>query len=226
MIMKKNNINFIYFLTILSYMTSIHAQEKFSDQKVVISTSPFWVPTSVHSTDLDGDDDMDVLCASRGDNKIVWYENDGSGSFSIRQFIANSGDGPESVYASDLDGDGDMDVLSAALYNPNIAWYENLLVSSGIKNNTIKPVNFSLHQNYPNPFNPKTIINYELPTTLIVELSIYNQLGQKVLTLVSERQSAGTHQVELNARNLTSGVYFYHLQAGSFRDVRKMIVMK
>ena len=68
---------------------------------------------SVYATDVDGDGDMDVLSASRGDAKIAWYENDGSGSFT-EHIISTSADGARSVYAVDMDGDGDMDVVGAA----------------------------------------------------------------------------------------------------------------
>jgi hypothetical protein len=88
------------------------------------------------------------------------------------------------------------------------------------------PISYGLSQNYPNPFNPRTIINYELPITNWVELNIYNLLGQKVATLVSEEQKAGYHQVEWKASGFSSGVYFYHLRAGDFRDVKKMVIMK
>ena len=86
--------------------------------------------------------------------------------------------------------------------------------------------NFTLMQNYPNPFNPKTIINYELPTTLIVDLSIYNLLGQRIATLVSSRQHAGSYQVEWDASGFSSGIYFYHLRAGQQHEVRKMVFLQ
>ncbi|MCK4815513.1 T9SS type A sorting domain-containing protein, partial [bacterium] len=92
--------------------------------------------------------------------------------------------------------------------------------------NSNLPTEFILNQNYPNPFNPKTIINYELPTTLNVDLSVYNLLGQKVATLVSGKQSAGHHQVEWNAGDLPSGVYYYILKAGGFHDVKKMVLLR
>jgi len=89
-----------------------------------------------------------------------------------------------------------------------------------------KPSIYRLSQNYPNPFNPKTIINYELPITNFVELSIYNLLGQKVATLVSEKMPAGDHQVEFNGQNLSSGVYLYRIEAGEWQDVKKMILLR
>ena len=85
---------------------------------------------------------------------------------------------------------------------------------------------FALYQNYPNPFNPKTIINYELPITNDVELSIYNLLGQKMVTLVHERQKAGDHQVEWDSSGFPSGVYFYRINAGTYTDIKKMLLVK
>ena len=89
------------------------------------------------------------------------------------------------------------------------------------------PEQFSLKQNYPNPFNPSTVINYELPTTNYVELSVYNLLGQKVTTLVSERQRAGQHEIEWNAAGFASGVYYYRLQVDAgFVQTKKLILLK
>jgi len=88
------------------------------------------------------------------------------------------------------------------------------------------PKQFSLHQNYPNPFNPLTAIGYQLSAFNNVELSIYNLLGQKVATLVNERQQAGYHQVEWDATGFASGVYYYRIEAGEFVDVRKMILIR
>ncbi|MBK9461508.1 MAG: VCBS repeat-containing protein [Sphingobacteriales bacterium] len=74
-------------------------------------------PKSVYAADLDNDGDMDVLSASSGDDKIAWYENDGSGNFGTQQIITTDANGATSVYAADLDNDGDMDVLSASRYD-------------------------------------------------------------------------------------------------------------
>jgi hypothetical protein len=80
--------------------------------------------------------------------------------------------------------------------------------------------------NYPNPFNPTTKINYELPSTNYVDLNIYNALGQKVATLVSERQAAGSYQVKWDASGFASGTYYYLLQAGEVQQIRKMILLR
>lgn len=93
------------------------------------------------------------------------------------------------------------------------------------------PDEFSLEQNYPNPFNPKTVIQYRLSLTENVELSIYNTLGQKIKTLVNQKQTAGFHQVQWDGKNdagvqVSSGIYWYRLKAGSFVQTRKMLLVK
>jgi len=88
------------------------------------------------------------------------------------------------------------------------------------------PEDYTLSQNYPNPFNPKTNINYELPITNYIELEIYNLIGQNVATLVSEKQTAGTYQVEWNASHVPSGIYYYIFKTGQFTDIKKMILLK
>ena len=93
-------------------------------------------------------------------------------------------------------------------------------------NDLINLTDFTLHQNYPNPFNPKTIINYELPITNDVELTIYNLMGQKVETLVSAKQNAGVYRVEWDASDLSSGIYTYRLTAGNFHKIKKMVLVK
>ena len=86
--------------------------------------------------------------------------------------------------------------------------------------------NFSLSQNYPNPFNPITNIEYRLANTDFVNLSIYNILGQKVITLVNKKQPAGSYQMQWDATGFASGIYYYKLSAGDFKQVKKMILMK
>ena len=88
------------------------------------------------------------------------------------------------------------------------------------------PSSYSLQQNYPNPFNPVTMINYQLPMTSEVELSIYNLLGQKVVTLVSEKQKAGQYQVQWDATGFPSGIYYYMIKAGEFSQVKKMVLVR
>lgn len=85
---------------------------------------------------------------------------------------------------------------------------------------------FELFQNYPNPFNPNTIIKYSLPEDGFVNLAVFNMLGEEIITLVSEEQNIGSYEVEFNATSLPSGIYFYRLQAGSFVETKKMVILK
>ena len=85
---------------------------------------------------------------------------------------------------------------------------------------------YRLFANYPNPFNPKTVISYQLSVISQVDLSVYNLLGQKVKTLVSEKQPAGKYKVNFNATGLASGVYIYRLKAGNFVQSKKMILLR
>jgi len=88
------------------------------------------------------------------------------------------------------------------------------------------PQQYSLFQNYPNPFNPTTVISYQLPVNTLVTLKVYDELGRLIKTLLEDRQTAGKHSVFFNASNLSSGVYFYRLAAGSFVNTKKLMVIK
>ncbi len=95
-----------------------------------------------------------------------------------------------------------------------------------VDNETNPPTDFILSQNYPNPFNPKTKISYQIPELSYVTLKVYDVLGKEVAILVNEEKLIGNYEVEFNAENLPSGVYFYRLQAGSFVETKKMVLMK
>jgi len=88
------------------------------------------------------------------------------------------------------------------------------------------PTHFSLEQNYPNPFNPSTTIEYSIPESGNVKLYVYNSLGEEVETLVNEEKPAGSYEVNFNASELASGIYFYQLRSGAFTQTKKMILIK
>lgn len=113
--------------------------------------------------------------------------------------------------------------------NPHPKLWEVTLPESsvtGIKQKINTPVDFKLNQNYPNPFNPTTEISWQLPVRSHVILKVYDILGKEVLTLVDEAETAGNHKIEFNAGNLTSGIYFYTLNAGSFHKTKKLVLLK
>ena len=93
------------------------------------------------------------------------------------------------------------------------------------------PDKFLLEQNYPNPFNPKTVITFQTPTEGQITLKVYDVLGNEVATLLDEQKSAGSYNVELDASQLTSGIYFYQIESirtvncSEFSSTRKMILL-
>jgi hypothetical protein len=99
---------------------------------------------------------------------------------------------------------------------------------TGVHGNVEKsnPTVFTLSQNYPNPFNPSTTIHYGLPHRSDVHLSVFNTLGQQVATLQNGEQEAGYHDVKFDGTHLPSGIYFYRMQAGSYVETRKLLLLK
>lgn len=91
--------------------------------------------------------------------------------------------------------------------------------------NTV-PDKFELKQNYPNPFNPSTNIKYDLIKNSFVKMTVYDLSGKEVASLVNQLQNAGSYEVTFNAANLSSGVYFYKLETGDFKDVKRMVILK
>ncbi len=127
-------------------------------------------------------------------------------------------------------------VLSLAISGTNLfagtsgggVWWRPLsqMVTSVVNRSSDVPAMFSLSQNYPNPFNPTTTISYQLPSNAFVVLKVFDILGREVQVLVNQREIAGVHSVTFNASNLPSGVYFYRLEAGTYHDTKKLLLLK
>jgi hypothetical protein len=88
------------------------------------------------------------------------------------------------------------------------------------------PRTFALYQNYPNPFNPTTTISFDLPEDVRVNLVVFNMLGQQVAILKNEPMLTGSYNINFNASNLASGIYFYRIQAGVHQSWKKMMILK
>jgi len=109
-----------------------------------------------------------------------------------------------------------LDYKITDIYSPATAVDEKLVYSGSYK----------LSQNYPNPFNPVTTIKYQMPELNFVTIKVYDVLGNEIVTLVNEEKQTGFHEIEFNLDKSTSGIYFYRLQAGSFVETKKMVLMK
>ncbi|MBL8007191.1 MAG: T9SS type A sorting domain-containing protein, partial [Ignavibacteria bacterium] len=88
------------------------------------------------------------------------------------------------------------------------------------------PAEYSLSQNYPNPFNPSTMINFSVPQTGKITIKIYNLLGTEIKTLVSGIKQKGSYEVEFNASDLSSGIYYCRMQSDNFSDTKQMMLLK
>jgi len=126
--------------------------------------------------------------------------------------------------------DGNYIIAGRASSFSSNGLYDVYLLKVGTTTNVVKleggPNKYQLIQNYPNPFNPSTTINYQIPERSFVMLKVYDVLGSEITTLVNEEKPVGSYEVEFDAMSLPSGIYFYRLQAGSFVETKKMVLMK
>ncbi len=162
------------------------------------------------------------------------------------EFFADSADeGKVYIDSTISDAIGNFSITVTSLPNlPNITAtardilgntsefsYPFIVTDIDLENNKI-PTEYALYQNYPNPFNPTTTIKYSIPSSVethrnaSVQLKVYDLLGREVATLVNEEKQPGEYEVEFNAANLPSGVYFYQLKAGSYTATKKFLLLK
>lgn len=125
---------------------------------------------------------------------------------------------PEIVVNIDRDGNGDIDTTCYSRGNNPTS------MNSNFGNQII--TDFAVHQNYPNPFNNTTIIQFDLPQPEHVKIVVYNSSGQQLFTLIDQRMNAGNHQVLLDGTDLSTGIYFYRIAAGTFHQTRKVAFVK
>ena len=121
------------------------------------------------------------------------------------------------IYVSAFDVSGNSTIDSMDVY------FNNGI--SSVDNNNV-PTKYYLSQNYPNPFNPSTLIKYQLPVSDNVTLKVYDVLGNEITTLVNEFKPAGSYSISFDASKLSSGIYFYRLQAGNYVETKKMLLLK
>jgi hypothetical protein len=177
----------------------------------------------VYPVNVDGDEDVDVIF---GNGKIVWYENDGNQNFT-ENIIDDNGYGIPRLFAIDLDGDDDTDVIYTSYFSKKVIWYENQGTVWVESNDLLGiPTKYQLYQNYPNPFNPNTMIKYSVPQISKVTVKVFDILGNEIETLVNKEKPAGTYEITWYTEGLPSGVYFYRLQAGSFVETKKMVLLR
>lgn len=199
----------------------------FSDEEIITRQTEGFV---VMDYENDGDKDIVTMNRRLETNGITVFLNDGLGNFITREncYFPHADGVPWSIIASDFDLDGRTDIAITSTSDSLYVLYNLGGGTVGIRDQEITeaPTSFSLSQNFPNPFNPTTTIQYSLPQAGNVTLKIYNLLGEEVRTLIEDYKQAGKHSVQFNASQIASGIYFYRLQAGSFVETKKMILIK
>ncbi|MFA4907617.1 MAG: T9SS type A sorting domain-containing protein [archaeon] len=157
-----------------------------------------------------------VKCNPQGDT--VW----------TARYDLNLQDEPKGIA---LDTEDNIIITGTTSANPSLYQFDYFTVklhnvTNGVAEENFAPHHFSLHPNYPNPFNASTVISYQLPVRSFVSLKVFDLLGREIETLVAEEKSAGTYTATWNARNFSSGIYFFRLQAGDFTAVKKCVKLK
>jgi hypothetical protein len=179
--------------------------------------------------DVDLDGDLDILAAQAFDGTYQVLLNDRTGVFSNQTnmvyFPQPSGNGID-IEEDDFNGDGLTDLYLCGFQHTDYLFLaESSITSIKESKSDLNQERFELMQNYPNPFNPTTNIRFNILDHGFVSLRVYDVLGKEVAILLNEEQLAGIYEVEFQAGELSSGLYFYQLKAGSYIQTRKMILL-
>jgi hypothetical protein len=176
--------------------------------------------TAVKRFDSAGTYVSDFLTGLSNSEGVDFFPNGniliGNGATSSVKLFDNAGNYIEDFISS---GAGNLLTPNAVVIREN-----NAVSVSGSGNSFIN--NYILEQNYPNPFNPGTIISFSIPNSEFTQLKIYDALGTEINSLVNEYKQSGNYDIEFNAENLPTGIYFYRLISGNYSDTKKMILLK
>jgi len=179
-------------------------------------------------TDINGDEIKDIAVAMQQPGYVLVLN--GATGQQLFQYSFGTGIGQRADRISKLnsiDGNASSEFVAGCRDGRLICFDGGPCYPIGIRNiSTIVPEKYNLEQNYPNPFNPSTKIKFSIPANSLVKVRIFDILGKEVTTLINEKLSAGIYEVNFNANGLSSGVYFYRLEAGNFTDIKRMMLVK
>lgn len=181
---------------------------------------------AIYLADVDGDSDLDVIGSAGTANDVrVWYNEGGQPVVWSEQIINGNFRGAWPVFAADIDGDDDIDLLAGASSAGDVTWWENE-TSADADRSPVVPIEPTIVGCYPNPFNISTTIAYDLPGARHVSLRVFDLQGREVAILNDGLVEAGTYHVVFDGINLASGIYLARLDAGSFSQTKKMLLLK
>ena len=197
----------------------------FSESSISVLNSIFWDNVPFNMYENPGDDDGANNISLSYSNFQGGWEGVGINNIDLNPLFCDQSSGDFTLAEnSPCIGSGengtDIGALGVGCENAILSLDKELL-----------PNNFALHQNYPNPFNPTTKIIYDLPEASYVTLSIYDLMGREVRTIINSKQTAGFKNIQWNAtdnlgKSVPAGMYIYTIQAGEFRQTRKMVLLK
>lgn len=193
---------------------NIYRTTNYGDNWTLLRTNP----SSGWATDVCREDPSLVLTGSYGSPTFLSTNN--GANFSTYSSSGGAGAGmivPERGYL--------INMMTGGLYKMNI----NYSVVTTVKENIISsvtPNSFNLYQNYPNPFNPTTKIKFDLPKSGIVKLSVYDNLGREIQSIVNGYRNQGTYEINFDGSKLSTGVYFYRLTTNEITDTKRMLMIK
>jgi len=172
------------------------------------------------------DDNVELVwnTATESNNQGFEIQRSNGGQFEVVGYVPGFGTTTENKSYSFTDKN--VKVGKYAYRLKQIDYNGQFEFSNTVEVEVNPPLTFALEQNYPNPFNPSTLIKYSIAKDATVNIAVYNAIGEKVATLINGFQQAGRYEVNFNAGNLTSGVYFYSIEAGEFKAIRKMLLLK
>ena len=190
-----------------------------------VPSTSLYLPHSfdIETADINGDGTIDIIASNL--DSVVCFLQDHQGRFFPSATI-HSGHGAVKLLATDLDHDGFPDIIVSNLDSAFSVAINKGSSPAGVDRTDAYPSDVALFQNYPNPFNPTTNIGFQVSDFGFVSLKIYDILGREVATLVNERKPAGKYSVTWNASSMASGVYFYRLEAGSFVETKKLLLLR
>jgi hypothetical protein len=187
--------------------------------------------TGMDIGDVDQDGDADVLLSNYYSHDVSVHLNLGDGTFEEPHRRYGAAGNLIDIRVRDFTGDGVLDFSVGTRFDLNSVGVQIIPgignTPTGIDDHSIELVKeYKLEQCYPNPFNPSTKIKYSIPQSSSVVIKVFDILGKEIETLVNEEKPARSYEVEFNATNLPSGVYFYQLISGNFVETKKMILLK
>lgn len=155
-------------------------------------------------------------------NGRIWMFRYNNGTITSDSLLIISG---YSIGSFGVDQFNELYVLNTVTGGKIYRFNRSTLTDSGIKGSLI-PSEYRLEQNFPNPFNPSTVINYSIPSSGFVKLSIYDITGKEIYSPVKKYQAAGNYSITFDAGRIPSGVYVYKIESGSFTDSKKMVLIR